>query len=108
MAEYEIFREQLAIMYPTYGHALWGPAPATPDKPVQIGDVGFVRSGRFHRLFNALLSADDQPDGCRVPEHHERLDPIWSASNSVADITLRLELAWSKKQTFMTPGNYDA
>ena len=73
MADYDIFREQLAIKYPTYGHALWGPRPKKPDRPVQVGDVGFIRRGYFHRLFNALLSADDPSHELGVPEYHEPL-----------------------------------
>ena len=69
MADYDIFREQLSFKYPKYGHALWDPSP---NNPVNVGDVGFIRFGTFHRLFNALLSAEDQPD---VPEHYEQLVP---------------------------------
>ena len=75
MADYDIFREQLAIKYPSYGHALWGPSPGNPDRPVQVGDVGFIRKGNFHRLFNALLPADDPSHELGVPEYHERLVP---------------------------------
>jgi hypothetical protein len=73
MADCDIFREQLAIKYPLYGHALWEPSPRNPDKPVQVGDVGFIRKGKFHRLFNALLPADDPSHECGVPEYHEPL-----------------------------------
>jgi hypothetical protein len=72
MADYDIFREQLSLRYSTYGHALWEPSPSSPNDPVKVGDVGFIRSGRFHRLFNALLSAEDQSD---VPENYEQLIP---------------------------------
>ena len=75
MADYEIFREHLAIEYPSYGHALWGPSPRNPDRPVQVGDVGFIRRGNFHRLFNALLPADDPSHELGVPEYHEPLVP---------------------------------
>jgi hypothetical protein len=75
MAHCDIFREQLAIKYPLYGHALWEPSPRYPDKPVQVGDVGFIRNGKFHRLFNALLPADDPSHECGVPEYHEPLVP---------------------------------
>ena len=76
MADCDIFREQLAIKYPLYGHALWEPSPSNPDEPVQVGDVGFIRRGKFHRLFNALLPEDDKSHEKRgVPEHHEPLDP---------------------------------
>ena len=73
MADYDIFREQLAIKYPSYGHALWGPNPRNPDRPVQVGDVGFIRQGKFHRLFNALLPADHPSHEFGVPGYHEPL-----------------------------------
>ena len=75
MADYDIFREQLAIKYPSYGHALWEPRPRKPDRPVQVGDVGFIRTGKFHRLFNALLPADDPSHELGVPEYHQPLVP---------------------------------
>jgi hypothetical protein len=76
MAHYNIFREQLSIRYPEFGHALWEPSPRRSDSPVQIGDVGFIRRGKFHRLFNALLSADDPShEELGVPEYHEPLVP---------------------------------
>ena len=73
MADHDIFREQLGLRYPNYGHALWDPRPNSPDKPVEIGDVGFIRMGKFHRLFNALLPADDPSQNLGVPEHYEQL-----------------------------------
>jgi len=64
MADYSIFREQLGTRFPTYGHALWDPRPEEPGKPVKIGDVGFIRGGKFHLLFNALSSEGEQvPEG---------------------------------------------
>ena len=58
MAHYDIFRDQLGIKYPAFGHALWEPNPGRLYSPVEVGDVGFIREGKFHRLFNALLPAD--------------------------------------------------
>ena len=76
MAEYDIFRKQLAIKYPSYGRALWAPSPTNPDRPVQVGDVGFIRQGKFQPLFNALLPADDPlHDELGVPKGHEPLVP---------------------------------
>jgi hypothetical protein len=76
MDDYDIFREQLGNRYPGYGHALWDPSPSNPDRrPVEVGDVGFIRRGRFHRLFNALLPADDELQDLGVPEYYERLKP---------------------------------
>jgi hypothetical protein len=74
MAHYDIFRHELAIQYPGYGHALWEPSPGVLYPPVEIGDVGFIREGQFHRLFNALLPADHPShQNFGVPEYYEPL-----------------------------------
>ena len=74
MAHYDIFRHQLAINFPAYGHALWEPNPGLLYPAVEIGDVGFTREGRFHRLFNILLPAEDPShENYGVPEYHEQL-----------------------------------
>ena len=75
MADYDIFRDQLAIKHSANGHALWDPSPGSPDRPVEVGDVGFIRMGKFHRLFNALLPAGDESQDLGVPEYYERLVP---------------------------------
>ena len=75
MADYDIYREQLSIKYPTYGYALWNPSPSNPNNPVEIGDVGFIYKGKFIRLFNAQISAEDQSN---VPEYYEQLIPKFS------------------------------
>jgi hypothetical protein len=74
---YDIFREQLAIKFPAYGHALWEPSPGSLyDQAVQVGDVGFIREGKFQRLFNILLPAEDPShENFGVPEHHEPFEP---------------------------------
>ncbi|KAH9066183.1 hypothetical protein EDB87DRAFT_1573806 [Lactarius vividus] len=73
---YDTFCEELAKAYPAFGHALWEPNPGEYP-PVEVGDVGFIRQGKFHRLFNALYSKDHPPDqGFGVPEDHEQLQPI--------------------------------
>jgi hypothetical protein len=87
MAHYDIFREQLAIKYPASGHALWEPSPRRGQDRVQVGDVGFIREGEFHRLFNALLSADHPThDELGVPQYHEPLVP--SVSNHISKSVL--------------------
>src|SRR6266850_4569682 len=86
MAHYDIFSAQLAINYPAYGHALWEPRPPRLYCPVEVGDVGFIREGRFHRLFNALLSADHPSHKIGVPEHYESLIP--SLSDYIVSSTL--------------------
>ncbi len=71
--DYDIYREGIATKYPTYGHALWEPSPGGHYTAVEIGDVGFIREGRFHRMFNILLSGDDPSHQDGVPPHHEPL-----------------------------------
>jgi len=71
--DYDIFREELAIKYPSYGHALWDPSPGGRYTSVEIGDVGFIREGYFHRLFNILLPEDHPSHRDGVPSHHEPL-----------------------------------
>ena len=76
MTHYDVFRRgQLAIKYPAYGHTLREPSPSRLCGPVEVGDVGFIRGGKFHRLFNALLSADHPSHRSGVPECHEPLIP---------------------------------
>lgn len=76
MAHYHTFRDQLAIAYPAFGSALWEPDPGKHSQPVTVGDVGYIRNGKFHRLFNALLRANHPSHKrCGVPEYHERLRP---------------------------------
>ena len=75
MAHYDTFRDQLAIAHPAFGYALWEPDPGD-SPPVEVGDVGFIRRGKFHRLFNAHLPAN-HPSHQRlgVPENYEPLRP---------------------------------
>ena len=70
---YDIFREELATKYSTYGHALWEPSPGGHNTAVEIGDVGFIRQGYFHRLFNILLPGDHPSHQEGVPQRHEPL-----------------------------------
>src|SRR6266404_7095850 len=75
MTHYDTYRNELAIAYSGFGHALWEPDPGQYP-PVEVGDVGFIRRGKFHRLFNALLKADDPShERYGVPEHYEPLQP---------------------------------
>lgn len=71
-----VFREQLGLTYPTYGTALWDPSPGRQHEAVEVGDVGFVRKGHFHRLFNVLLPRDHPSNQHPIPapEDHEQLE----------------------------------
>ncbi|KAF8258109.1 hypothetical protein EI94DRAFT_1192483 [Lactarius quietus] len=74
MAHYDIFRHHLLLKYPAYGHALWEPSRVYSHSAVEVGDVGFIRQGRFNRLFNVLLPAEDPShENYGVPEYHEQL-----------------------------------
>src|SRR5258707_9405588 len=73
--EYDIYREELAIKYPAYGHALWDPNPGGRYTAVDIGDVGFIREASFHRLFNILLPKDHPSHQNRAPQQHKPLVP---------------------------------
>ena len=75
MAHYDIYRHHLAIKYPAYGHALWEPRRSDQYPAVAVGDVGFIREGQFHRLFNVLLSPEDPSHRTGVPDGHEQLRP---------------------------------
>ena len=74
MAHYDIFREELATKYSAYGYALWEPSPGELYGRAEAGDVGYIRAGKFHRLFNVLLPKD-HPSHANfgTPEHHEPL-----------------------------------
>jgi hypothetical protein len=76
MAHYDIFRDQLAIRFPAYGYALWEPSPGDLYHVASIGDVGYISHGRFHRLFNILLPADDPSHEIfGVPDNHHPFQP---------------------------------
>jgi hypothetical protein len=71
---YDTFREMLATKYPNCGHALWEPSPGGMYDSVKVGDVGFIRQGCFHRLFNVLLPGNHPShQNFGVPEHHQQL-----------------------------------
>ena len=74
MSHYDIFWHHLSIKFPAYGYALWDPDPGNLYPAVEVGDVGYICEGKFHRLFNVLLPADDLTH-CNfdVPEYHEQL-----------------------------------
>ena len=77
MDDSKIFREELAIQYPTIGRPLWEPDPGGLYDSVQVGDVGFIRQGYFYCLFNALPPGDGHQSD-HPPEsdpHLQRLQP---------------------------------
>jgi len=66
-AQHETFREELAIKYPVFGYALWEPGSRGRYHAVQVGDVGFIREGYFHQLFNVLPPTTTSGDGPSDP-----------------------------------------
>jgi hypothetical protein len=73
-AHYDIFRHHLVMKFPAYGHALWEPDHGNLYPAVKVGDVGYIREGKFRRLFNVLLPAEDEShEDFGVPEYHEPL-----------------------------------
>jgi hypothetical protein len=65
------------LRYLELGDALLNPQPivrrrGAPDPPVNIGDVGYVKEGQWHHLFNIHRMPDDQPDA-RLPVRFEYL-----------------------------------
>jgi hypothetical protein len=75
MAHYDLFRRQLAIKWYAYGHALWEPGPGALYDAVTVGDVGYIREGKFYRLFNVLLPRDHPSQKLGLPEYYESLVP---------------------------------
>ena len=51
------------------GYPLW-----EPECTVSIADVGYIRSGRFCRLFNASLAPGDPRNEFGVPKGYQPLD----------------------------------
>jgi hypothetical protein len=71
MAHYDIYRDQLTNLY--RGFALWEPDSGGQYDRVSVGDVGFIREGRFNRLFNILLSGNDESHELGVPDSFETI-----------------------------------
>ena len=78
-----IYSEGLASL--GNGYALWEPDPQG-DPQVQLGDVGYIRNGGFHRLFNVHLQPDDPSQPRTLPQGFEVLS---SESSRIRPRTLR-------------------
>jgi hypothetical protein len=87
MQHYDTFRLQLGNTHSHFGHALWDTSLEEQYPTVEVGDVGFIREGKFFRVFNALYS---EHHSCNrrfgVPEDHERLSPV---PNHISHATLQ-------------------
>jgi hypothetical protein len=74
MDDCDTFRDELATRYSSCGAALWEPDPGALYDTVEVGDVGYIREGKFHRLFNVFLPGDHPSHrNYGVPEYHEEL-----------------------------------
>ncbi|KAF9651704.1 hypothetical protein BDM02DRAFT_3110142 [Thelephora ganbajun] len=62
---WSIYKDQMSQL--GHGDALWEPAPIHSFKRVRLGDVGYVRRGRFHLLFSAGRPLDNRQLGVDVP-----------------------------------------
>ncbi|RPD63553.1 hypothetical protein L227DRAFT_572706 [Lentinus tigrinus ALCF2SS1-6] len=55
---YELYAR---LLFPLgYGHPLWG--FPSDERPIQLGDVGRLLQGKFHRLFNTTEQQDHESD----------------------------------------------
>lgn len=94
----DVYAKELA--HHGLGHPLWIPEPEESGE-VLIGDVGFVREGRFRRLFNAMHTKDHPVNGGGVPDgftplviHEsmvETLDQFLPPSAISSESTVQLE-----------------
>ncbi|KZT67306.1 hypothetical protein DAEQUDRAFT_404351 [Daedalea quercina L-15889] len=73
---WDIFIKEMREKHSCYGTALWNPSPhlGSTNGNVEIGDVGRIESGRFHRLFNTITGST-HPDWT-LPLAFERLSPL--------------------------------
>ena len=65
-----VYQEELATK--GRGTPLWYPEPSETGE-INIGDVGFLYNGGFHRLFNVTVGEDDPLNADGVPEGFEPL-----------------------------------
>lgn len=70
--EWRLYASQMIKL--GYGVPLWQPAPLHNYERVQVGDVGYVREGRFHLLFSAGVPLGSRVKGVDVPSDFEYLD----------------------------------
>lgn len=65
------------LLHCRLGIPLWLPEPSPEWGPVKLADVGYIADGKFYRLFNASLPANDPShERLGVPEGFEPLTDI--------------------------------
>ena len=58
------------MKYPAQSYPLWNPNPGELEHPFEVGDVGFIREGKFHHPFSAMLTEDYRPTEGWVTGYH--------------------------------------
>ena len=62
-----------------YGYPLWHPAPEVDadygPREVEIGAVGYIDSGKFRHLLNAMKPAHHPFNRLRVPDSYQPFSP---------------------------------
>ena len=77
----DIYRDELALAHPGFGTALWDPSPGI-FPPVEVGDVGFISEGKFHRLFTALENKD-HPSNTNSYCKPDDYEPLWTKRGDI-------------------------
>lgn len=65
------------LLHYRFGLPLWLPEPSPEWGPIKLADVGYIADGKFYRLFNASLPADDPShERLGVPDGFEQLKDL--------------------------------
>ena len=77
---WDIYAEQLLPV--GYGHPLWLPEPNSRE--IELGDVGWLKEGGFHPLFNSMKAPDDPINLDKgIPPNFTTFNPpnLWISNN---------------------------
>ena len=69
----DIYAKQLFHL--GHGYPLWIPEPDKSGRELLVGDVGYLRGGKFKSLFNTMATAEDKLNGGGVPEGFSPFSP---------------------------------
>ena len=84
MVEHEFYAQHLLCL--GHGLAIYEPDPADEYDELCVGDVGHMKDGGFHRLFNVFRKEDDKVNKLGVPEGFEPL--LSEAGNTYSRLPL--------------------
>ncbi|RPD72326.1 hypothetical protein L226DRAFT_546923 [Lentinus tigrinus ALCF2SS1-7] len=74
MKHWDIYARELMSL--GFGHPLWHPEPSLQFGQIRLGDVGYLRKGRFRFLFNSMHSAEHPVNATKgVPSGFEEFKP---------------------------------